>query len=52
VQKAIFQRKVAEGLTSSIKPWKGNYSLRVRVLEVGCGTGFLSELMMEEFPER
>ncbi len=50
-QNAVIQRKVAEGLTSSIKPWK-EIIPPGPVLEVGCGTGFLSELMMEEFPER
>ncbi len=50
-QKAEIQRKVAEGLTSSIKPWK-EIIPPGPVLEVGCGTGFLSELMLQEFPNR
>jgi len=49
--KATIQKKVANGLISSLRPWKeilppGPF------LEVGCGTGFLSELLIQEFPTR
>lgn len=49
--KATIQKKVANGLISSLRPWKeilppGPF------LEVGCGTGFLSELLVQEFPTR
>lgn len=50
-QKAEIQQKVAKGLASSIKPWK-EIIPPGPVLEVGCGTGFLSELMLNEFPNR
>lgn len=48
---AEIQMKVAEGLTASVRPWK-DIIPSGPVLEVGCGTGFLSELMLEEFPKR
>ena len=49
--KATIQKKVANGLISSLIPWKeilppGPF------LEVGCGTGFLSELLIKAFPTR
>lgn len=50
-EKAEIQQKVAKGLTASIKPWKEIIPTG-KVLEVGCGTGFLSELMLQEFPDR
>ena len=48
---ASIQRKVAEGLVASLRPWKeiippGPF------LEVGCGTGFLTEQIVAEFPNR
>lgn len=48
---AEIQRKVAEGLTASVRPWKDIIPTGP-ILEVGCGTGFLSELMIAEFPKR
>jgi len=50
-QKARIQRKVAEGLVASLSPWK-DILPPGPILEVGCGTGFLTELMINEFPER
>ncbi len=50
-QKASVQRKVAEGLAASLMPWK-DILPDGPFLEVGCGTGFLTGLMMNEFPER
>ncbi|MEQ9310430.1 MAG: methyltransferase [Balneolaceae bacterium] len=50
-KKAEIQKKVAEGLKASILPWKEIIPAGP-ILEVGCGTGFLSELISEEFPER
>lgn len=50
-QEAEIQRKVANGLISSLRPWKDIIPLGP-ILEVGCGTGFLSELMVSEFPTK
>lgn len=50
-QKAHIQRKVAEGLMSSLLPWK-EILPDAPILEVGCGTGFLTELLIEHFPEK
>ncbi len=50
-KKAEIQKKVASGLLSSLIPWKGILP-EGPILEVGCGTGFLSRLLIEEFPER
>ncbi len=49
--KAEIQKKVAEGLFSSLLPWKNSLP-DGDILEVGCGTGFLSELIIKEFPNR
>jgi len=48
---ATVQKKVAEGLVASLKPWKEMLP-KGPVLEIGCGTGFLSALIAREFPER
>lgn len=50
-QKASIQRKVAEGLVASLSPWK-EIIPNGPILEVGCGTGFLTGIMINEFPER
>lgn len=50
-RKASIQRKVAEGLVASLSPWK-EILPPGPILEVGCGTGFLTGMMINEFPER
>ncbi len=50
-QKAEIQKRVAEGLIASLVPWK-EIIPQGPILEVGCGTGFLTELLIREFPER
>tara|TARA_R110002124_G_scaffold80533_10_gene213175 strand:+ start:16801 stop:17616 length:816 start_codon:yes stop_codon:yes gene_type:complete len=50
-QKAEIQLKVANGLISSLMPWK-NTLQDGPILEIGCGTGFLSEQLIKEFPDR
>jgi malonyl-CoA O-methyltransferase len=50
-QKASIQRKVAEGLVASLSPWK-DILPQGPILEIGCGTGFLTGLMINEFPDR
>ena len=49
--KAEIQQKVANGLISSLLPWKASLP-EGPILEVGCGTGFLSELLIKEFNDR
>ncbi len=48
---AAIQRKVADGLVASLKPWK-EIIPPGPILEVGCGTGFLSSKVLDEFPDR
>ena len=50
-QEAEIQPKVAEGLMASLRPWKGILP-DGPILEIGCGTGFLTEKLMTEFPAR
>lgn len=50
-KEAIIQKKVAEGLIASVRPWKEIIPTGP-ILEVGCGTGFLSEHIVNEFPDR
>jgi malonyl-CoA O-methyltransferase len=50
-QEAEIQPKVAEGLMASLRPWKGILP-DGPILEIGCGTGFLTEKLMAEFPAR
>lgn len=50
-QRAEIQRKVADGLVASLRPWK-DILPPGPILEVGCGTGFLTGNMINEFPER
>ncbi len=50
-QEAEIQPKVAEGLMASLRPWKGILP-DGPLLEIGCGTGFLSQKLICEFPNR
>jgi malonyl-CoA O-methyltransferase len=50
-QQAEVQLKVAEGIISSLRPWK-NTLPEGPILEVGCGTGFLTEQLIGEFPQK
>lgn len=50
-QEAAIQKKVANGLISSLRPWK-DIIPPGPALEVGCGTGFLTKLMIDEFPAK
>lgn len=50
-QEAHIQRKVAEGLLSSLLPWQGMLP-DAPILEIGCGTGFLTKLLLQHFPEK
>ncbi|HET8864869.1 MAG TPA: methyltransferase domain-containing protein [Gracilimonas sp.] len=50
-QEAEIQPKVAKGLISSLIPWKETLPPGP-ILEVGCGTGFLTSKLIKEFPER
>lgn len=50
-EQAEIQKKVAEGLTASVRPWK-DIIPPGPILEVGCGTGFLTERIIAEFPNR
>ncbi len=50
-QHATIQKKVADGLVASLKPWK-EIIPSGPILEVGCGTGFLSSQILEEFSDR
>lgn len=50
-QEARIQRKVAEGLLSSLLPWR-NMLPDGPILEIGCGTGFLSKLLIDNFPDK
>lgn len=48
---ADIQRKVADGLISSLLPWK-EILPKGPILEVGCGTGFLTKKLLNHFPEK
>ena len=50
-QEASIQKKVAQGLISSLLPWQGMLPPGP-ILEVGCGTGFLTQKLIEHFPDR
>jgi malonyl-CoA O-methyltransferase len=50
-QEAKIQQKVAEGLISSLLPWR-ELLPNGPILEVGCGTGFLSRKLIEHFPDK
>jgi len=48
---ARIQREVAERLIASLEPWK-KIIPPGPLLELGCGTGFVTEGLMELYPER
>lgn len=48
-QKADIQRRAASSMMDSFRPWKQALPPGP-VLEVGCGTGILSELLIKEIP--
>ncbi|MAO64739.1 MAG: hypothetical protein CL666_07040 [Balneola sp.] len=50
-EEAEIQRKVADGLISSLLPWKGILP-EGPILEIGCGTGFLTRQLLEHFPDK
>ncbi len=50
-QEAEIQQKVAEGLHASLLPWR-ELLPEGPVLEVGCKTGFLTRLLLKDFPQR
>ncbi len=50
-QEAEIQRKVADGLISSLLPWR-ELLPSGPILEVGCGTGFLTSKLVKHFPEK
>ncbi len=50
-QEAIIPKKVSEGLISSLLPWR-EIIPDGPILEIGCGTGFLTKQLIEHFPER
>ena len=50
-QEAKIQSKVAEGLISSLLPWR-DLLPKGPILEVGCGTGFLTKKLIKHFPEK
>lgn len=50
-EQAEIQRKVADGLMSSLLPWRGILP-DAPILEVGCGTGFLTEKLLTHFPDK
>lgn len=50
-KKATIQRDIARRLIDSLKPWKASIPAGP-ILEVGCGTGFVTEGLIELYPER
>ncbi|MFP8488285.1 methyltransferase domain-containing protein [Gracilimonas sp. Q87] len=48
---AEIQNKVADGLIASLIPWKEAVPSGP-ILEVGCGTGFVTEKLIQQFPDR
>ncbi|WP_409028977.1 methyltransferase domain-containing protein [Gracilimonas sediminicola] len=50
-QEAEIQKKVADGLISSLLPWR-ELLPSGPILEVGCGTGFLTRQLIEHFPDK
>lgn len=47
---AIAQRQIAQKLYSLLSPYLAKSSLLGRVLEVGCGTGFLTHHILQHYP--
>ncbi|MTI88026.1 MAG: methyltransferase domain-containing protein [Balneolaceae bacterium] len=50
-QHADIQKQVANGLISSLNPWR-DILPPGPILEVGCGTGFLTKQLVEMYPKR
>jgi malonyl-CoA O-methyltransferase len=50
-QEAEIQKKVADGLISSLLPWR-ELLPSGPILEVGCGSGFLTRRLIEHFPDK
>ena len=50
-QEAKIQNKVAEGLISSLLPWR-DLLPPGPILEIGCGTGFLTKKLIKHFPDK
>jgi len=48
---AEIQKKVADGLIASLVPWKEAVPPGP-ILEVGCGTGFVTKELISQFPDR
>lgn len=48
---AEIQKKVADGLIASLIPWKEAIPPEP-ILEIGCGTGFVTKKLIEQFPNR
>ena len=45
---ALVQRRLAEQLVQSLEQHPGNFA---RILEIGCGTGYLTSLLRQAFPK-
>jgi len=50
-QHAVIQREVAERLIASLKPWR-NIIPHGPIIEIGCGTGFVTRGLIKLFPNR
>lgn len=48
---AEIQQKVADGLIASLIPWKEAIPPEP-ILEIGCGTGFVTKELIDQFPNR
>lgn len=47
---AVVQKRMANELIKIINPYKNNFSDRLKILEVGCGTGYLTRSIINAFP--